>query len=131
NAMFVGVFDPRIAAVVSSCGWTPFADYYEGKIAGWTSDRYMPRLREIYGLNPAAVPFDFYEVAAAIAPRGFFSCSPVRDSNFEVAGVKKAEPKIQQVYALLDAEENFVVRYPEAEHDFPTETRMESYEFLD
>ncbi|WP_164102321.1 neutral/alkaline non-lysosomal ceramidase N-terminal domain-containing protein [Candidatus Laterigemmans baculatus] len=131
NAMFVGVFDPRIAAVVSSCGWTPFAEYYEGKIAGWTSDRYMPRLREIYGLDPAAVPFDFYEVAAAIAPRGFFSCSPVRDSNFEVAGVKKAEPKIRQVYSLLDAEENFVVRYPEAEHDFPTETRMESYEFLD
>lgn len=131
NAMFVGIFDPRVAAVVTSCGWTPFADYYGGKIAGWTSDRYMPRLREIYGLNPAAVPFDFYEIAAGIAPRGLFSCSPLHDSNFDVAGVKKAEPKVREIYNLLGADDKLVIRYPDAEHDFPTETRMEAYEFLD
>ena len=35
NAMFLGVFDERVKAVVSSCGWTPFHDYYGGKIAGF------------------------------------------------------------------------------------------------
>jgi neutral ceramidase len=131
NAMFVGVFDTRIKAVVSSCGWDPFHDYYGGKLAGWASDRYMPRIRELYGLDPSAMPFDFYEVGAALAPRGFFSCSPLRDSNFDVRGVKRAAAQIGQVYQLLGVEEHFVVQYPDSEHDFPEATRMKAYEFLD
>ncbi len=93
NAMFVGAFDERLKVIVSSCGWTPFHDYYGGKLAGWVQDRYMPRIRDVYGLNADRVPFDFYEVVAAFAPRAFFSNSPLGDYNFEVAGVKKAEPK--------------------------------------
>lgn len=131
NAMFVGVFDERIDVVVTSCGWTPFHDYYEGNIKGWTSDRYMPLLRDKYELDPDKVPFDFYEVVAALAPRGFFSSSPKDDSNFEVKGVKKAIPRALGVYSLYDAEDKLKVVYPEAEHDFPTETREQSYRFID
>jgi hypothetical protein len=131
NAMFLGVFDPRIKAVVSSCGWDPFHFYYDGKIAGWASDRYMPRIREVYGLDANKMPFDFYEVAAAIAPRAFFSCCPLRDSNFSSEGVKKAEPRIAAVYKLLQADGKFAVEYPEAEHDFPDDARAKAYQFLD
>ena len=131
NAMFVGVFDERIQAVVSSCGWDPFHFYYGGKLAGWASDRYMPRIRELYGLDPAQMPFDFPEVAAALAPRGFFSCSPLRDANFDAQGVMLVEQGIRDVYRLLGAEENFVVQYPDSEHDFPEATRQQAYEFLD
>ncbi len=130
NAMFLGAFDQRIKAVVSSCGWDPFHHYYGGKLAGWASDRYMPRIREIYGLDPDAMPFDFYEVAAALAPRGFFSCSPLRDGNFDAQGVQKAQPRIAEVYRLLGAEQRFVVQYPDSEHDFPLATREQAYEFL-
>jgi neutral ceramidase len=131
NTMYVGVFDTRLKVLVSSCGWDPFHDYYGGKIAGWASDRYMPRIREIYGLDPDRMPFDFYEVVAALAPRAFFSCSPTRDGNFRVAGVQKAIPKAAEIYKLLGAEQNLVVRHPDSEHDFPDETRFESYEFID
>ncbi len=131
NAMFVGVFDERIRAVVSSCGWDPFHHYYGGKLAGWASDRYMPRIREMYGLDPDQMPFDFPEVAAALAPRGFFSCSPLRDANFDAQGVMLVEPGIREVYRLLGADENCIIRYPDSEHDFPEETRKQSYEFLD
>ena len=131
NAMFVGAFDERLKVIVSSCGWTPFHDYYGGKLAGWTSDRYMPRLRDVYGLDPDRVPFDFYEVVAALAPRAFFSCSPTKDSNFDVAGVKKAIPAAQAVYQLLGAPQALQVRYPDCEHDFPEEVRREAYEFID
>lgn len=131
NSMFVGVFDPRIQAVVSSCGWDPFHYYYGGKLAGWASDRYMPRIRELHGLDPDQMSFDFPEVAAAIAPRGFFSCSPLRDSNFDAKGVQAAELSIREVYRRLGAEDAFVVRYPDADHDFPIETRQEAYRFLD
>lgn len=131
NAMFLGVFDERIKAIVSSCGWCPFHDYYGGKIAGWTSPRYMPLLKDKYGLNPDRVPFDFYEVVAALAPRAFFSNSPLHDANFDVAGVRKAIPVAREVYELLGAKDRLVVRYPDCEHDFPPEMRREAYEFLD
>ena len=131
NAMFVSVFDERIKAVVTSCGWTPFADYYNGNIKGWTSDRYMPRLRDVYKLDPKQVPFDFQEVVAAVAPRWFFSSSPVRDDNFAVAGVKKAVAAAQLVFDLLGASERLRVVYPDCAHDFPPEVRREAYAFLD
>ena len=131
NAMFAAAFDERLKVIVSSCGWTPFHDYYGGKIKGWTSDRYMPRLRDVYGLDPDRVPFDFYEVVAALAPRAFFSNSPLRDDNFAVAGVRKAEPVAREVYRLLGAEDRFLVRYPDCEHDFPSDMRREAYEFVD
>ncbi len=131
NAMFVAAFDPRLKAIISSCGWTPFHEYYGGKIAGWTSDRYMPRLRDVYGLDPDRVPFDFYEVVAALAPRPFFSNSPLHDANFDVAGVRKAEATARVVYQLLGAADRLQVRYPDCQHDFPPDIRQEAYRFLD
>lgn len=131
NAIFLGVFDERVKAVVSSCGWTPFHDYYGGKIKGWTSDRYLPSLRDDYDLDPDKVPFDFYELVAALAPRAFFSNSPLHDSNFDYRGVEKAAPKARRIYELLGAPEKMRIAYPDAEHDFPPAVREESYRFLD
>lgn len=131
NAMFVGVFDQRLKVIVSSCGWTPFHDYYDGNIKGWTSDRYMPLLRDRYGLDPDRVPFDFYEVVAALAPRAFFSSSPLGDGNFAVAGVKKAVAEARGVFFLLGAADQLQVRYPDCGHDFPPEIRRQAYAFID
>ena len=131
NAMFLGAFDERVKATVASCGWTPFHYYYGGKLDGWAQDRYMPLIRTRYGLQPDRMPFDFYEVAAALAPRAFLSCSPLKDANFDVAGVKKAEPKIREVFTMLGAADRLKFVYPDCEHDFPPETREEAYRFLD
>jgi putative membrane-bound dehydrogenase-like protein len=131
NAMFAAVFDERLKVVISSCGWTPFHDYYDGKIAGWTGPVYMPRLKDVYNLDPDKVPFDFYEVVAALAPRAFFSVSPERDSNFAVAGVRRAEPAAREVFKLLGVAENLQVRYPDCEHDFPDDMREAAYAFAD
>lgn len=131
NAIFAAVFDHRFKVIVSSCGWTPFHDYYGGNLQGWTSNRYMPRISDVFQLDPDKMPFDFYELIAALAPRPFFSNSPIYDENFDVRGVQKAIPKIRQVYQLFDAADNLQVRYPEVEHDFPPEIREEAYRFLD
>jgi dienelactone hydrolase len=131
NAIFLGVFDDRVRAVVSSCGWDPFPFYYGGRLGGWASDRYMPRIREVHGNDPKRMPFDFPELIAALAPRSFFSCSPLHDSNFDASGVKEAEAKIREIYRLLGADENLIIAYPDAEHDFPLATRQAAYEFLD
>ena len=130
NSLFTAVFDQRIRAVVTSCGFTPFHDYYGGKIAGWTSDRYMPRLRDVYGNDPDRVPFDFYEVLTAIAPRAVFINAPIHDSNFDVAGVKKAVAAVGPVYKLRQANDRLTVRYPDSAHDFPDAVRREAYRWL-
>jgi len=131
NALFTAVFDERLKAVVSSCGFTPFPDYYGGKVAGWTSDRYMPRIRDVYGNDAAKIPFDFYEVLGALAPRGFYSNSPVKDSNFEVNGVRKAFAKAEEVYSLFNAKDKLVLATPDAPHDFPEAERQAAYAWLD
>ena len=130
NALFTAVFDERLKGVVTSCGFTPFHDYYGGKLAGWTSDRYMPRIRDVYGNDPNRVPFDFYEVLGSLAPRGVFSNSPIHDNNFDLEGVKKAYHKANEVYALFDAGSQLKLVTPDAPHDFPEAQRHEAYEWL-
>ena len=131
NALFTAVFDSRLKAIVTSCGFTPFHDYYGGKVAGWTSDRYMPRIRTVYGNEAGRIPFDFYEVLGAIAPRGVFSNSPVRDENFDVTGVRKAFAAAAPVFALHGAESRLVLKTPDSGHDFPEAERRAAYAWLD
>ncbi len=131
NTIFTGVFDQRIKALVSSCGFTAFHDYYGGKLAGWTSDRYMPRIRDEYGNDPDRVPFDFHELVAALAPRAFFANAPQLDSNFDVDGVKKVVRAAGEVYELLGAESRLQAVYPDSAHDFPDEQRRQAYQWLD
>jgi putative membrane-bound dehydrogenase-like protein len=131
NAMFLAAWDERVKATVSNCGWTPMHDFKGGKLKGWDQDRYMPRIRTEFGLDPDRVPFDFYEVIAAIAPRAFLSVSPVGDDNFDVAGVRKAIPAAEEVYQLLRAGDYLQVRYPDCAHNFPEGERGAAYAFLD
>ncbi|MFM8479146.1 MAG: PVC-type heme-binding CxxCH protein, partial [Planctomycetaceae bacterium] len=131
NAIFQAVFDERLKAIISSCGWCPFGDYYGGNITGWTSDRYMPLLKTKYNLDVAQVPFDFYELVAALAPRTFVSVSPVADSNFDIQGVRKAIPVASTIFALLNARENLVLLTPDCGHDFPADIRLQAYGILD
>ncbi|MBM4075113.1 MAG: alpha/beta fold hydrolase [Planctomycetes bacterium] len=137
NSLFTAMFDERLKAVVSSCGFTPFHDYYGGKVAGWTSDRYMPRIREVYENNADKIPFDFYEILGGLAPRGFFSNSPIGDSNFEINGVRKAFKKASDIYSLFEdpsdsrSANRLTLVTPDAPHDFPDEQRRAAYEWLD
>ena len=140
NAIFTGAFDKRLKVVVSSCGWTLFSYYdagnavterFGGALGPWAQDRYMPLLQDKYHLDIKKVPFDFDEAIAAIAPRAFFSNSPLNDSNFSVDGVKKGIAEVTEVYRFLGAKDKLEVRYPESQHDFPPEVRFESYRFID
>jgi len=131
NAIWLAVVDPRIKVTVSSCGWTPTHYYYGGNLRGWDGERYMTRIRDVYKNSPDLAPWDYYEMVAAMAPGGFFSCSPTGDDNFEVKGVKLVIPEAQKVYDLLGASDRLQVRYPECTHDFPPEVREEAYQFMD
>lgn len=132
NSLFVAAFDPRIGAVVTSCGWDPFHHYYDGKkLANWAQQRYMPWVVEKFGADPDRMPFDFYEVVAAIAPRPLFTNSPLGDANFQYKGVKKGVRAAREVYELLGAPLSLQARYPNCSHDFPDPQRREAFAFLD
>jgi acetyl esterase/lipase len=131
NTMFTAVFDTRIKALVSNCGFTSFPKYYKGNLKGWTSDRYMPLIRTQFDMKPEKMPFDFPEVVAAFAPRAFLASAPLHDDNFEVSGVKDCIAAVRPVYQLLGAKEKLAANYPDCKHDFPPEAREVAYAWLD
>ncbi len=131
NSMFLAAFDKRVKCVVSSCGFCSFPSYMKGDLTGWSHSGYMPRIRSVYGCDPAKMPFDFPEVVAALAPRAFLACAPIHDSNFDIQGVKDCLAAAKPVYDLLGAEDRLRGMYPEAGHDFPKPARQAAYEWLD
>jgi dienelactone hydrolase len=131
NSLFLAVFDTRVKAVVTSCGFTSFYKYYGGDLTGWSHKGYMPGIATRYEKNPAKMPFDFTEIIGAIAPRALFINAPLRDSNFEISGVYDCVNAAKPVYKLLKAETRLVMTNPDAPHDFPDEARTAAYQFLD
>ena len=128
NGIFTAVFDERIGAVVSSCGLDTFQDYMGGKIAGWTSERYMPRLLN-YSLSE--IPFDFPQVIAALAPRLCVLSAPLGDTNFKWWSVDKIACLAQPVYQLTGHPERLRVVHPDCAHAFPANVRNLAYHLME
>lgn len=136
NAVYTAVFDPRITAVVSSCGLDSYLDYYSGNPdvwlpeKGWTQTRYMPRLREYRG-RLEEIPFDFHELIGALAPRRILIIAPLGDHNFQWQSVDRIAAAAQPVFALHGVKDHLQVEHPDCGHDFPVEMRQRAYGFLD
>ena len=131
NGLFTAVFDERIKAVVTCCGFTSFARYMNGDLTGWSGPRYMPRIAAEYGNSPERMPFDFTEVIAAIAPRAVHIVAPLDDDNFDVEGVCDVVRAATPIFKLLGAESKLTASYPDCAHDFPDADREQSYRRLD
>ncbi|MEZ5355470.1 MAG: alpha/beta fold hydrolase [Bryobacteraceae bacterium] len=131
NALFVAAFEPRVRAVVTSCGFTAFPKYYGGNLKGWSHKGYMPRILDRFHADPREMPFDFPDILTVIAPRAVFINAPLRDANFEVSGVQDCVRAVQPIYQTLGAASRLVAVHPDAAHDFPPDIRTQAYEFLD
>ena len=131
NAVFAAFYDDRLKTVITSCGWTPFPDYRQGNLTGWTSARYFPRIAAEYGKDPQQVPFDLTELIAALAPRRVISVSPLNDDNFDIGGVRRVSPGIERIFGLYSVPNNYTLLTPECEHDFPPQIRRQVYRELD
>ena len=136
NAIYTAVFDQRIQAVVSSCGFDSYLDYYGGDPArwyfgkGWCQIRYMPRLSDYRG-RLEEIPFDFHELLGALAPRPIFVNAPLGDGNFQWRSVDRCVAAAKPVYRLLGDEKDVIVRHPDTGHEFPDEVRHEAFRFID
>jgi Prolyl oligopeptidase family len=136
NSVFTAVFDDRLKAVVTSCGLDSFLDYYKGdeKVwfpeKGWAQTRYMPRLASYRGrLNE--IPFDFFELIGALAPRHVLIVAPQADSNFRADSVDRIVAAARPVFTLYGHPERLRLEHPEGGHDFPKEMREKAYALFD
>lgn len=128
NAIYTAVFDGRIRVVISSCGFDSYRDYKNGNITGWTSIRYMPRLKTY---APDRYPFDFHELIGALAPRAVFVNAPLGDSNFQWRSVDSIGTSARAVFSLHGVPQNLHIAHPDCGHLFPPEQRAASYRMLD
>ncbi len=136
NGLFTAAFDDRLRAVVTSCGFDSFRDYYDGDPAvwqperGWCQLRYMPRLAA-YQRRLSELPFDFPDVLAAIAPRAVFVNAPLQDSNFRWRSVDRVVATVRPQYEAAGRTDRLVVVHPDTPHRFPPETRQAAYRFIE
>jgi dienelactone hydrolase len=128
NAIFTALFDERLKAVVSSCG---FCRFHKDDVPSWTGPRYMPRIATVYGNDADRLPFDFPELIAAIAPRAFYASAAEKDSDFDVIGVKETIDAARPIFELLGAADRLHADFPPTEHAFPDEARAKAYDFLE
>lgn len=126
NSIYTAVFEPRIKIIVSSCGFDSFVHYMNGNIKGWCSDRYMPQLLQ-YQNHLGDVPFDFYELIGALAPRWVFINAPLGDSNFKSSSVDEIVSSAKPVFDLYHASTKLRVEHPNCAHEFPEPMRERAY----
>lgn len=136
NSVYTAVFDPRIVAVVSSCGLDSYLDYYDGAERnwfperGWCQTRYMLKLADYRG-RLAEIPFDFHEMIGALAPRSVLIIAPLKDSNFKHDSVDRIAAAAKPIFSLYGHPERLRVLHPDCPHDFPPEMREEAYKLFD
>jgi pimeloyl-ACP methyl ester carboxylesterase len=131
NALFLAAFEPRVRAIITSCGFNSFFHYQQGDLSGWSHAGYMPRIASRFESDPKQMPFDFTEVLAVIAPRPVFVHAPRRDLNFPLPGVFDCLAAAKPVYHLFNAPDRLTAVHPDVGHEFPSEIRQAAYRWLD
>jgi hypothetical protein len=90
----------------------------------------MPKLCDfplIPGTNTPAIPFDFHDLVAAVAPHPCLIAAPKGDHNFRWQSVDKVAAAARRIYSLYGQEALLQVEHPECDHDFPVEMRELAY----
>jgi len=128
NAIFTAVFEPRLKAIVSSCGFSSLAS---DDVPSWSGPRYMPRIASVFGNDAGRVPFDFHELIASLAPRPFLACVAEQDIDFAASGVRDVMKSAADVYRLYDGNSSLRTVTADVPHSFPASSRAASYQFLE
>jgi dienelactone hydrolase len=127
-ALFTAPFEPRLKAVVTSCGFTRF---HRDDMPSWTGPRYMPRIETVYKNDAGRMPFDFPEVLAALAPRAVLTCAARGDDDFDIRGVRESVDAARPIYELYDRRERLALHEWDGPHGFPAPAREVAYRFME
>ncbi len=127
-ALFTAPFEPRLKAIVSSCGFTRF---HRDDMPSWTGPRYMPRIETVYKNDADRMPFDFPEILAALAPRAVLACAARGDDDFDVRGVRECIDAAAPVFELSGRADRLAIHEWDGPHGFPAPAREVAYRFLE
>jgi dienelactone hydrolase len=114
-------YDARVAAAVSSCGFSLLQAIVRDGI-NHNLAAYVPGMLEICDMDA---------LVTGIAPRPFMLTAGASDAIFPIDGVHTLAHKAQEAYAQAGASEHFRARIFPAGHSFPDDVKAEAYAFLD
>ncbi len=114
-------YDPRVAASVSSCGFSLMRTILRDGI-NHNFAAYVPDMLAVGDMDT---------LVADLAPRPFMLTAGGSDSIFPVDGVHFVIERARQVYAQQKVADRFQAVIFAGGHSFPNEVKAETYAFLD
>ncbi|WP_409344965.1 alpha/beta hydrolase family protein [Paenibacillus sp. MBLB4367] len=131
NGWFLAGVDPRVRAVVSSCGFSMFAGDPDPN--RWGQRDWFSHFPVVTGmLGEGRIPFEWHEIAALAAPVPLFMWSGIGDRIFpNWSAIAAGMADLAGLYRFLGQDERFEFWMGPAGHDFPAKVRQMAYEFLD
>jgi dienelactone hydrolase len=123
--LYAAVFDARIHAVASTCGFGSMRlDVHGNETEGIKRYSHLrptiPRLGLFLG-NEKRIPYDFHEVLALIAPRPVFILAPKLDQDWFHEDVAACHREAAKVFDLYGKRENIVLCTPNDFNRYPPE----------
>ncbi len=135
NALFLGMFDARVTAVICSAGMSDFRSYAQHSptrdLSGWARrDKYMPLIATRYESDYRRMPVDFGEMIGSLAPKKVFLNIPRNDQVFKFDGAMRALKVGRRCYEDAGCGARLAFATPRSAHDFPDVTRKQAYAFV-
>ena len=123
--LYAAVFDTRIQAVASACGFGSMRlDVHGNQTEGIKRYSHLrptiPRLGLFLG-NEQRIPYDFHEVLALIAPRPVFILAPRLDQDWFYEDVEVCYLEAAKVFELYGKRGNIVLSSPNDFNRYPPE----------
>lgn len=123
--LYAAVFDPRIKAVASTCGFASMRmDVHGNQTEGIKRYSHLrptiPRLGLFLG-NEKRIPYDFHEILALIAPRSVFILAPELDQDWFHGDVEVCYREARKIFDLYGRSEYIGFHHPNDFNRFPPE----------
>jgi len=123
--LYSAVFDDRIKAVTTTCGFGSMRrDVHGNETEGIRRYSHLrptiPRLGLFQG-NEKRIPYDFHEIIGLIAPRPVYILAPQFDQDWYFEDVEVCYKEAQKIFKLYGKEENLVLESPDDFNRYPPE----------
>lgn len=130
GSLYAAALEPRIAAVIASCGFTTLRS--DPKPDRWSHlTALIPQLG-LYLPEVSTIPFDWQEICAMLAPRPLYVWYTTRDDIFPNTDNLDAVFKdVRSVYGLYGAANDLAWSFQDSGHQFPGPAREAAYKWLD
>ena len=129
GSIMAAIHEPRIAAVMASCGFTTLRG--DPRPDRWSHlTALMPRLG-YYVEDISSAPLDWHEIIGCLAPRPFFNWATLDDDIFpNTENLASVYKQVRGVYALYDGEDKFSGNLTPGKHSFSKGGRMLAFNWL-